>query len=116
MLLLHTVDILQKASVEKIPTDMEGLITSMERLAKMIDVAHKYVDDVCEGRCPGDTDIGRYLTDTLAALPRLSPEDFVTLFNDSVQDVLLVRYLADLTRTQLALAEKLNVPVAMAHM
>lgn len=47
------------------------------------------------------------LADTLAAVPRMRPEAFNRLFDDNLQDLLMVSYLSSLTRTQLAIAEKL---------
>lgn len=47
------------------------------------------------------------LADTLAAVPRMRPETFNRLFDDNLQDLLMVSYLSSLTRTQLAIAEKL---------
>jgi translation initiation factor 3 subunit F len=41
-------------------------------------------------------------------VPHLQPEAFDALFNESVQDVLLVTYLSNLVRAQVALAEKLG--------
>ena len=49
------------------------------------------------------------LADTLAAVPRMRPEAFNRLFDDNLQDLLMVSYLSSLTRTQLAIAEKLVV-------
>jgi translation initiation factor 3 subunit F len=46
---------------------------------------------VCDGRTAPNKEIGRFLSDTLAVVPRLGAEQFGALFNDSVQDVLLVR-------------------------
>jgi translation initiation factor 3 subunit F len=60
------------------------------------------------GARKGDPALGRYLADTLAAVPHLQPEAFDALFNESVQDVLLVTYLSNLVRAQVALAEKLG--------
>ena len=45
----------------------------------------------------------------LASVPRMNAEAFSKLFNESVQDVLLVMYLANMTRTQLILADKLSI-------
>ncbi|EFJ10683.1 hypothetical protein SELMODRAFT_79764 [Selaginella moellendorffii] len=101
-------DILKKTLVDKLPNDLQGLESSMQRLQNMIDTVFKYVDDVVEGRIPPDNTVGRYLADTLSMVPKISPDTFSKLFNDSMQDLLLVVYLANLTRTQLALAEKLN--------
>ncbi|BBN12177.1 translation initiation factor 3 subunit F [Marchantia polymorpha subsp. ruderalis] len=101
-------DVLKKTMVDKLPNDLEGLEGTIERLHIMIETVFRYVDDVVEGRVAPDNTIGRYLADTMAAVPRVAPDAFDKLFNDGVQDVLLVLYLANLTRTQLTLAEKLN--------
>ncbi|KAJ7557145.1 hypothetical protein O6H91_05G113400 [Diphasiastrum complanatum] len=101
-------DLLKKTMVEKLPNDLEGLEQSIGRLQNMIEVVFRYVDDVVEGRIPPDNSIGRYLAETISMVPKIAPEAFDRLFNDSIQDLLLVLYLANLTRTQLALAEKLN--------
>ena len=61
-----------------------------------------------EGCTKGDAAIGRYLADTLSVVPHFSKPDFERLFNESVQDVMMVTYLSNLLRTQIALAEKLG--------
>lgn len=43
---LLTVDILKTTSVDKLPNDLEGMETSMERLLALIDDIYKYVDNV----------------------------------------------------------------------
>jgi hypothetical protein len=60
------------------------------------------------GRVKADPAIGRHLADTLAAIPRLEPSDFERMFNEGIQDQLLVSYFANLVRTQVALAERLG--------
>lgn len=52
------------------------------------------------GKRSGDAALGRYLADTLAAVPRLGQAEFERLFNDSMQDSLMVTYLANLMRAQ----------------
>lgn len=101
-------DVLKPTIVDKLPNDLEGMEASMERLIALIDDIYKYVDDVAEGRTAPDNKIGRFLSDTIAALPKLSPHAFDKLVNDSLQDQLLLLYLSSITRTQLSLAEKLN--------
>lgn len=39
-------DILKTTAVDKLPTDMEGMEATMERLLALIDETYKYVDDV----------------------------------------------------------------------
>eukprot|EP00244_Chara_vulgaris_P006479 TRINITY_DN245_c0_g1_i1.p1 TRINITY_DN245_c0_g1~~TRINITY_DN245_c0_g1_i1.p1 ORF type:complete len:286 (-),score=59.01 TRINITY_DN245_c0_g1_i1:839-1696(-) len=101
-------EVLKKTMVDHLPNDLEGLEVSMQRLLGMVEDVIKYVDSVVEGQVAPDNTIGRYLADTVAAIPRIGGDAFDKLFNDSVQDLLLVLYLASLTRSQLALAEKLN--------
>ncbi|KAJ0551467.1 putative eukaryotic translation initiation factor 3 subunit F, MPN domain-containing protein [Helianthus annuus] len=101
-------DILKTTAVDKLPTDMEGMEATMERLLALIDDTYKYVDDVVEGRVAPDNSIGRFISDSVASLPKISPSAFDKLVNDSLQDQLLLLYLSSITRTQLSLAEKLN--------
>ncbi|KAH7537526.1 hypothetical protein FEM48_Zijuj03G0102400 [Ziziphus jujuba var. spinosa] len=105
---LGIVDILKTTMVDKLPTDLEGMEASMERLLALIDEVYKYVDNVVEGRVAPDNNIGRFISDTVASLPKLPPTAFDKLVNDSLQDHLLMLYLSSITRTQLSLAEKLN--------
>jgi translation initiation factor 3 subunit F len=60
------------------------------------------------GKHKGDAAIGRYLADTLAVVPHLAPESFDRMFNEGVQDDLLVSYFAHLVRSQVALGERLG--------
>lgn len=62
-----------------------------------------YVDDVVSGKSVPDSKVGRFLAGAIAAIPRLEPEVLETLFNDNMQDVLLVSYLTNLTATQVTL-------------
>eukprot|EP00238_Polyblepharides_amylifera_P000277 CAMPEP_0196574162 /NCGR_PEP_ID=MMETSP1081-20130531/3938_1 /TAXON_ID=36882 /ORGANISM="Pyramimonas amylifera, Strain CCMP720" /LENGTH=268 /DNA_ID=CAMNT_0041892107 /DNA_START=142 /DNA_END=948 /DNA_ORIENTATION=- len=106
--------LLKSTHTEALPTDLECLQGSVSRLLEMLGTALEYVEEVMQGKRPENKTLGRYLMDTLATVPRLTTENFSKLFNDSVQDVLLVMYLANLTRSQLVLAEKLNVGAAAA--
>lgn len=40
------VDILKTTMVDKLPTDLEGMEASMERLLALVDEVYKYVDNV----------------------------------------------------------------------
>lgn len=93
----------------EIDSRMASLETSMQRLVSMLQQAEDYVGTVVDGNLPADPHMGRKLADTLAAVPRMRPEAFNRLFDDNLQDLLMVSYLSSLTRTQLAIAEKLVV-------
>ncbi|XP_072955324.1 eukaryotic translation initiation factor 3 subunit F [Typha angustifolia] len=101
-------DVLKTTMVDKLPNDLEGMESSMERLHALIDDVYKYVDGVVEGRVTPDNNIGRFIADTLSSMPKISPAAFDKVFNDRIQDNLALVYLSSLTRTQLSIAEKLN--------
>ncbi|CAB9518143.1 factor 3 subunit F [Seminavis robusta] len=90
-----------------------ALQVSMEKLYSLLDTALQYVDSVVEGKVNPDPEVGRQIADTLACVPRVRPEVFDRLFNDSLQDLLMVTYLSNITRTQLAVAEKLNASLGV---
>jgi translation initiation factor 3 subunit F len=102
------VDLLLSGITPKPLADQEDLQTSIKRLQALMGTAREYVSDVLEGKRQGDAAIGRYLTDTLAVVPALAPEDFDKMFNEGVQDQLLVSYFSHVVRSQLALAERLG--------
>ncbi|CAI9091652.1 OLC1v1026725C1 [Oldenlandia corymbosa var. corymbosa] len=101
-------DILKTTTVDRLPGDLEGMEATMERLLALIDDVYKYVDNVVEGRVAPDNNIGRFISDTVASLPKFSPQAFNKLVNDSFQDHSLVLYLSSIARTQLSLAQTLN--------
>jgi translation initiation factor 3 subunit F len=91
----------------------EPLLVSMEKLYSLLETASKYVDSIVEGKIAPDAELGRQVADTLATVPRIRPEVFDKLFNDSLQDLLMVTYLSNITRTQLTIAEKLNASLGV---
>lgn len=90
-----------------------ALQLSMEQLYAMLETASDYVDSVVDGETPADDKIGRRIADTLSSIPKIRPEVFDRMFNDSLQDLLMVTYLSNITRTQLTIAEKLNAALAV---
>ncbi|KAL5982407.1 Eukaryotic translation initiation factor 3 subunit F [Asimina triloba] len=78
-------DILKSTMVEKLPNDLEGMEASMERLLALIDDVYKYVDSVVEGHAAPDNTIGRFINDTVASIPKMSPAAFDKLLNDRLQ-------------------------------
>ena len=102
------VSLLTNPASDKVSSEMEGLEHTVAKLSGMLEQSAAYVGGVCDGKIPADAEIGRYLADTLAAVPRLTRDQFEKLFGDSIQDVLLVMYLSNITKMQLMLAEKLG--------
>lgn len=74
----------------------------------MLETCSEYVDKVVDGSISPDDDVGRNISEVLNSVPRIRPEVFDKMFNDSLQDLLMVTYLSNITKTQLTIAEKLN--------
>lgn len=95
-------------AVSSMTHEMKSLEGSIQRLLDMIEQASEYVDQVVDGQQEADHEVGRRIADTLASVPRIRPEVFDKIFNDNLQDLLMVSYLSSLTKSQLAIAERLN--------
>ena len=65
--------------------------------------------DVVAGKETPDSETARAVADALAAVPRAAPEQFDKVFNDNLQDLLMVLYLSNLTRSQLAITDHLSL-------
>jgi translation initiation factor 3 subunit F len=89
-------------------SDLDSLEASIKKLQGMLETSSQYVDNVLGGKVQPNPAIGRFLAESVTGLPRLEPAVLEKMFNSSLQDLLLVVYLANLTRTQLTLAEKLQ--------
>lgn len=99
--------------------DAKSLQISMERLLEMLESASQYVDTVIQGygnnissALSNEIDhhdkLGRQIADTLSQIPHIPKEFFDKMFHDTLQDLLMISYLSNVTRTQLTIAEKLN--------
>jgi translation initiation factor 3 subunit F len=95
--------------VASLPGGVDAAVDSMTKLQAMLETVGDFVDDVVAGRRPPNAALGRAIADAVSAVPRTSPEEFGRVLHDAVQDLLAVGYLATLTETQLALAEKLSL-------
>lgn len=89
-------------------TDLEHVSNSIVALQDKLSLALDYVGQVQRGEIKGDRKIGRFLLDTISAVPKIDPVEFEKMFNNSLQDLLMVVYLANLTRSQVVLQQKLN--------
>lgn len=94
--------------------DLDRLHVSMSKLHELLGNALQYIDSVVEGKVRPDAELGRRMADALATVPRTRPEVFERLFQDSLQDLLMVSYLSNITRTQLTVAEKLNASLGVS--
>ncbi|ORX55146.1 Mov34-domain-containing protein [Hesseltinella vesiculosa] len=92
-------------------SDMDHLEVAIVRLQELLERVSKYVDSVVQGTTPPNNAIGRYIMDAVSVVPKIDASVFEKTFNSHLQDLLMVVYLANMTRTQLSVAEKLHLLV-----
>ncbi|RMJ21168.1 hypothetical protein PHISP_07962 [Aspergillus sp. HF37] len=88
-------------------TDVEALERAIEEVLGMIDRVSRYVESVMDEEAPASTALGQFLLNTLALAPKVEPTDIERDFNNHIQDVLVVSYLANTIRTQMDLSNRL---------
>ncbi|CAG8507024.1 904_t:CDS:2 [Ambispora leptoticha] len=92
-------------------SDMDNLEKAILTVQEMLERVADYVNKVLEGSVPANNTIGRFLMDTISVVPKIDKAEFEKMFNSHLQDLLMVVYLANMTRTQLAIAERLQLLV-----
>jgi translation initiation factor 3 subunit F len=88
--------------------NMDALRASMANVISMLDKVSEYVDKVVAKQEEPNVEWGRLIANTIAAVPRIESEDFSKMFNLNLKDLLMVSYLSNLTRAQLAIAHKIQ--------
>lgn len=98
------------------------LYQSLEKLYNTISNTLEYVDNVVDGCNSKNNDnnnndvnpeMGRIILETISSVPRIRSEVLDTLFHNTLQDLLMVSYLSNVTRTQITIAEKLNATLGI---
>jgi len=85
-------------------SDLEALERSLESTISMLDKISNHFGKVSKGQIQGNSELARQVEKTLALIPETSSE-FENAFSKGVQDVLMVAYLAELTRIHLLISE-----------
>merc|ERR1719478_638587 len=88
--------------------ELDSVEATVKKLLQTLEGVTEYVEKVTKGEATAEPAVVRLLQQLVASAPRLPTESFGKMFNTQVQDMLTILYLANLTRTQLALAEKLQ--------
>ncbi|XP_067937673.1 eukaryotic translation initiation factor 3 subunit F-like [Watersipora subatra] len=97
-----------KSRTVEISTGIEQVESACESLLSMLNVIQQYVNDVVNGDKAADPSLGRFLMNLVSSVPKIDPEKFEGLLNANFKDLLMVAYLANLTKTQLTITEKLT--------
>jgi len=80
---------------------------ALRRLAEQLRALQRHASRIANGDIESDAKLGTALFDAVQAMPSVEPATFDRLFNNGVQDLLMVSYLAKLSRAQLALAQSI---------
>ncbi|KAF5322376.1 hypothetical protein D9619_000597 [Psilocybe cf. subviscida] len=106
-LLAKTASLPSSTSLQPV-ADLEIIEQSILSVSDMLDRVLTYVRAVLSGEKKGDPAVGRYLMDTLGA----STDDLEKGgFNASLQDTLMISYLANLVRAQAEVSSRLALAV-----
>ena len=88
-------------------SNIKTLERSIVRLLAMLERVAAYVNEATSNPDKRDSSIGYLIESAISSVPRINPEAFDKMFNDSLQDMLMITYLTNLMRAQLAIADKL---------
>ncbi|KXS97975.1 hypothetical protein AC578_3122 [Pseudocercospora eumusae] len=88
-------------------TDIETLERAIEQVLDMLNRVSNYVNNVLDEEAEPSSALGQFLMNTLSLAPKVEAEDVEKDFNNHIQDVLLVSYLANTIRTQIDLSNRL---------
>jgi len=88
--------------------DVDNVESTISKLLDMLNDVSTYVDAAASGSGPADPIVGRLLGKSISALPTVDPETLDRVFNNNIQDLLMTVYLSNLTKTQIAIAQKLQ--------
>jgi len=89
-------------------SDFESLDLSLSKLLESLEIVSNYVKKVLDKKEKGDPEIGQAIADAFQTVPPLEGTRFKKMMNTTIQDLLMLVYLANLTRTQVALADKIT--------
>ncbi|KTG44341.1 hypothetical protein cypCar_00010967 [Cyprinus carpio] len=105
---LSIVDLLQRtrespSRTNGLTTDLAQVASAAGRVQEMLSTVLSYIEDVLSGKVMADNSVGRYLMDLVNKVPKITAEDFESMLNSNINDLLMVTYLANLTQAQIAL-------------
>lgn len=89
-------------------SDIEGLSRSIEQTSTLIERVSEWVNAILDEEEDNPNQaLGQFLMNALSLAPKVDPEQIEHDFNNHIQDVLMVSYLANTIRTQIDLSQRL---------
>ncbi|KAJ9142245.1 Mov34-domain-containing protein [Coniochaeta hoffmannii] len=89
-------------------SDIESLARAMETVSGLLERVSGYVGEVLDEERDGNHALGQHLMNALSLAPKVDSVAVEHDFNNHIQDVLMVSYLANTIRTQIDLAQRLG--------
>jgi len=107
------INLLQKCITTKsrqaqFSTDLTRIAECIDKLLIMLSESLVYVTNAANGALVPNNAVGRDLLDMVNSVPNMTPDDFEKMITSNKNDLLMVIYLTQLTKTQLQLHEKLT--------
>lgn len=88
-------------------SDIEGLERAIDQTVDLLERVSEYVNSVLDEEREPSNALGQFLMNALSLSPKVDPQDIERDFNNHIQDVLVVSYLANTIRTQIELSQRL---------
>ena len=88
-------------------SDIEGLERAVDQTLDLLERVSEYVGSVLDEEREPSNVLGQFLMNALSLAPKVDPQDIERDFNNHIQDVLVVSYLANTIRTQIDLSQRL---------
>ncbi|KAG4306541.1 hypothetical protein PORY_000529 [Pneumocystis oryctolagi] len=88
-------------------TDMDNLEQSIEKILLILKKVKKYIENAMDGRIQANPVVIRFLMDNMTISPNIDSLDVEKMFNNHLQDVLMLVALVNIIRIQLDLASRL---------
>lgn len=95
------------ARAAPIVTDIEGLERSVDQTLDLLERVSEYVSSVLDEEREPSNALGQFLMNALSLAPKVDAAVIERDFNNHVQDVLMISYLANTIRTQIDLSQRL---------
>jgi translation initiation factor 3 subunit F len=89
-------------------SDIDSLARALETVSGLLERVSGYVGEVLDEERDGNHALGQHLMNALSLAPKVDSVAIEHDFNNHIQDVLMVSYLANTIRTQIDLAQRLG--------
>lgn len=89
--------------------DLAQISEASGKLLELLNQVLQYVEDVLNEKQQPDNAVGRSILDLIHSVPNMTHDQFATMFNSNVKDLLMVVTLSQLIKTQLQLNERLTL-------